>query len=143
MIGSDRGTVSMFTVLLTPTVFILAGLLFDGGLAIHARQRAYDMAEQAARVAANDIDEQKLRADGTVQIKGGNDACDKAVNFLSSAYSGQITTPQPGDCNLDPGLKKFSMTVHITVNSNFLGILPGLAQFNMQGTASAHPEQGN
>jgi Flp pilus assembly protein TadG len=140
--GSDRGTVSMFTVLLTPTVFILAGLLFDGGLAIHARQRAYDIAEQAARVAANDIDEQKLRATGTVQINGA-DACDQALKFLNGAYAGQINPPQPGDCNLDPGLQKFSMTVHLTVESKFLGILPGLATFNMQGTASAHPDQGN
>ena len=46
--GRDRGTFSMFTVLFVPMVLLFAGLLFDGGLAIHARQRALDIAEQAA-----------------------------------------------------------------------------------------------
>lgn len=46
----ERGSVAMYVVLFTPAVFLLAGLLVDGGLAIHARQRAADMAEQAARV---------------------------------------------------------------------------------------------
>ncbi|MGH3387587.1 MAG: pilus assembly protein TadG-related protein, partial [Actinomadura sp.] len=42
----DRGTVSIFTVIFALFVILLAGLLVDGGLAIHARQRAADIAEQ-------------------------------------------------------------------------------------------------
>jgi hypothetical protein len=36
----DRGTLSLFVVLFTPVVVLLAGLLVDGGIAINARERA-------------------------------------------------------------------------------------------------------
>ncbi|MCP9950632.1 TadE family protein [Actinomadura madurae] len=62
--GRDRGTIAMYTVLFTPIVLLLAGLLVDGGLAIHARQRAADVAEQAARAGANQIDTAALRGTG-------------------------------------------------------------------------------
>ena len=57
----DRGTVAMFTTIFAVFVIALAGLVVDGGLTIHARQRAADIAEQAARFAAQDIDINALR----------------------------------------------------------------------------------
>lgn len=61
---SERGSMSVFTVLFSVAVFLLAGLLVDGGAAINARLRAADVAEQAARAGADQIDVDHLRATG-------------------------------------------------------------------------------
>src|SRR3954454_22297177 len=79
----DRGTISMFTVLFTVSVFLLAGLLIDGGLAISARERASDIAEQAARAGANDINEDLLRRKNRVEINART-ACGKASELLKT-----------------------------------------------------------
>lgn len=131
----DRGSITMYTVLLAPVVLLLAGLLVDGGLAIHARQRADDIAEQAARAGANDIDEATLRRTGKAEIKTAT-ACRKAMTLLASYR--QIT----GSPNCSAAPQQVTVTVHITVQSRLLGII-GINAFNMQGTASAHPDEGN
>jgi Flp pilus assembly protein TadG len=134
--GRDRGTISIFTAIFTLSVILLAGLLVDGGLAIHARERAYDIAEQAARAGANDIDENSLRSTGNIRI-ATNTACGKA-NDLMGAYSGDITS---SSCNASPD--QVQVTVNIRVSLQLLSIVPGFNAFTMTGTASAHPDEGN
>src|SRR5437660_310649 len=51
----DRGTFALWTVLFTIAAIFLTALLVDGGDAINAKERAADLAEQAARAAANDL----------------------------------------------------------------------------------------
>jgi Flp pilus assembly protein TadG len=126
----------MFTAIFTLSVILLAGLLVDGGLAIHARERAYDIAEQAARAGANDINENTLRATGKAEINDGT-ACGKA-NDLLGAYPGEITS---STCNATP--QRVQVTVNITVQLQLLSIVPGFSEFKMTGTASAHPDEGN
>ncbi|GAA2089671.1 pilus assembly protein TadG-related protein [Streptomyces albiaxialis] len=55
--GSGAGAVILFAVLF----MVLAAFVVDGGLSISQRERAADIAEQAARYAAQDIDEEALR----------------------------------------------------------------------------------
>lgn len=131
----DRGTIAMYTVLLTPAVLLLAGLLVDGGLAIHARQRAADMAEQAARAGADEIDADALRATGRPVIDTAA-ACGAAYDLLE-AYRQDIAGR---DCV--PGTDEVRVTVTIRVQAQILGIVPGLGDFTMTSTASAHPETG-
>jgi len=59
----DRGAAGVFVAVLAPFVIGLAGLVFDGGRALEARQRALDAAEQAARDAANQCDVERLRSE--------------------------------------------------------------------------------
>ncbi|MBA9008021.1 MULTISPECIES: pilus assembly protein TadG-related protein [Thermomonospora] len=131
----DRGSIAMYTVLLTPAVLLLAGLLVDGGLAIHARQRAADMAEQAARAGANEIDADALRATGEPVIDTGA-ACGAAYDLLE-AYRQDIAGR-----GCVPGADEVRVTVTIRVRAQILGIVPGLGDFTMTSTASAHPETG-
>ncbi|ACY99664.1 TadE/TadG family type IV pilus assembly protein [Thermomonospora curvata] len=131
----DRGTIAMYTVLLTPSVLLLAGLLVDGGLAIHARQRAADMAEQAARAGANEIDVQTLRATGEPRIDAAA-ACASAYDLLD-AYGQEVA-----DRDCLPGAEEVRITVTIRVRPQLLAIVPGLGHFTMTSTASAHPETG-
>ncbi|XVQ12203.1 TadE/TadG family type IV pilus assembly protein [Spirillospora sp. CA-255316] len=128
----DRGTVGMYVVLFTPAVFLLAGLLVDGGLAIHARQRAADMAEQAARAGANEIDTDALRRTGEPVIDPARArvaACD-----LVASYDDEVTGTR---CEADE--EQVDVTVQLTVRLQLLGIVPGMGEFTMTSTASAQP----
>ncbi|GAA2624183.1 Tad domain-containing protein [Actinomadura fulvescens] len=132
----DRGTVSLYVVLFTPTVLLLAGLLVDGGLAIHARQRAADMAEQAARAGANQINEAKLRETGKPVIDPGR--AEVAACALLSDYDDNITGRSCGATE-----EEVEVTVELTVNPQFLSIVPGFGAFTMSSTASAQPITGD
>nr|BFE33435.1 hypothetical protein GCM10010200_056860 [Actinomadura rugatobispora] len=128
----DRGTIGMYVVLFTPAVFLLAGLLVDGGLAIHARQRAADVAEQAARAGANEIDTDALRRTGEPVIdpaRARAAACD-----LVASYDDEVTGSR---CEADE--EQVDVTVQLTVRLQLLGIVPGLGEFTMTSTASARP----
>jgi hypothetical protein len=127
----------MFAVIFTVSVMLLAGLLVDGGAAIHARQRAYDIAEQAARAGANDIDEGILRSTGKPTINVGS-ACGK-VDDLLAAYS--EIDQKATIC--EPAPQEVAVTVQITVTSKLLGIVPEFRTFTMSSKASAHPDEGN
>ncbi|MCP2335427.1 TadE/TadG family type IV pilus assembly protein [Actinomadura rupiterrae] len=128
----DRGTITLYIVLFTPAVFVLAGLLLDGGRAIHARQRAADMAEQAARAGANQIDTATLRDTGKVQIDTLN-ACASAYSLLDD-YGQQVDAR-----NCDPTPNEVRVSVQITVHPQLLGIIPGMGEFHMSSNATAHP----
>ena len=58
----DRGSVSIWVVIFTLAAVALLVLVVDGGQSMNAKSRAGDIAEQAARAAANDVDVNQLRA---------------------------------------------------------------------------------
>ncbi len=133
----DRGTLSMFVVLFTPVVVLLAGLLVDGGIAINARERAADVAQQAARAGANDLNVAALRS-GSVGLAPG--ACDVATAFVGK-YAGIGATPGPCafvTVNGRPGIKVYAT---VTVRSQFLGLI-GIRNFTQTSYGEASPVCG-
>ncbi|MFH8368610.1 TadE/TadG family type IV pilus assembly protein [Streptomyces sp. NPDC018031] len=60
----DRGSGAAAVIIFAVLFLALAGFVVDGGMSISQRERAADLAEQAARYAAQDIDEEALRASG-------------------------------------------------------------------------------
>ncbi len=96
----DDGVASVIVVLLTGALLALAGLVWDGGRAITARQLAADLAEQAARAGADDVDVSTLRATGadTVDVPAAvRDACHyvavtaPGVTCQAAATAGAVT----------------------------------------------------
>jgi Flp pilus assembly protein TadG len=77
----ERGSIAVFTVVFAVAVVLLTALIVDGGIAMNAKERAADIAEQAARAAASDIDVAQLRTSGTVVI--GSGACGLAASLVS------------------------------------------------------------
>ncbi|MEV6007582.1 Tad domain-containing protein [Streptomyces sp. NPDC051976] len=57
----DRGSAAAAVLIFALVFMALAAFVVDGGLSISKRERAADIAEQAARFAAQDIDIEKLR----------------------------------------------------------------------------------
>ncbi|ROO90096.1 putative Flp pilus-assembly TadE/G-like protein [Actinocorallia herbida] len=129
----DRGTFSMFTVLFTPSVLLFAGLLLDGGMAIHARERALDIAEQSARKGADQIDVEHLRDTGEIILDGT--ACGEAVAFAGNFPGGYAAV-----CN-ETGPDEVTVNVTTQVEPVFLGLFIQ-TNFQIDVNASAHPEDG-
>ncbi len=134
--GEDRGTVALFTAIFAVFVLVLAGLLVDGGLAIHARQRAADIAEQAARAAADDIDVPYLRSTGRARILAGDGPCRRA-RLLASKYS-EVRPPIGCDAS---GGQAARVDIKIRVKFQLLSAF-GFADMTMSSTAFAHPQEG-
>lgn len=134
----DRGTVAMFTTIFAVFVLMLAGLLVDGGLAIHARQRAFDIAEQAARAAADDVDVNYLRQTGKVRIVASDEPCGRA-RLLAAKYHEVSGEPR---CSIAPDRQTAYVTVTIKARLQLLSAF-GFHEIDVPpSTASAHPQEG-
>lgn len=71
--GHDRGSVSIWVLMFAFVTIAMLILVVDGGEVMLAKSRAADIAQQAARAAADDLDQAELQA-GHVVISA--DACD-------------------------------------------------------------------
>lgn len=130
----ERGTVSAVVVVLFVFLLILAGLVVDGGNAVNARQRAIDDAEQAARVAANQISEVALRGGSQVVVDAvAADAAARDYLVHRGYASDQIWVVSTGD--------SVEVTVHDTVETQLLS-LALIPTFDIEGVASARTAVG-
>ncbi len=131
----ERGSMSVFVVLFSVVVFLLAGLLVDGGAAINARLRAADVAEQAARAGADEIDQDHLREPGEMRLLGEQQVCARADEIVSAQGDGV----NRGECSVGDGQAQVTVTVTVRWEAFFLGAL-GFPGSEMTGEASAAPE---
>ncbi len=93
--GRDAGAMSVFVIGMSLVLFGVAGLAIDVGRVINARDRAYDVAEQAARKGADQINVTTLRVSGVVVLDQGQaGAAARSYVSSNSGYSldGPITT---------------------------------------------------
>ncbi|MEV0591849.1 pilus assembly protein TadG-related protein [Nonomuraea cavernae] len=127
---------SVFTVLFSVVVFLLAGLLVDGGAAINARLRAADVAEQAARAGADTIDVDHLRATGQTRLLDEGQVCARADEVIAAHGGDDVST---GTCAVEQGQTAVTVTVKVAWTAFFLGAI-GFPGTEMEGTATAGPE---
>ncbi|RIQ12445.1 pilus assembly protein [Jiangella rhizosphaerae] len=115
-------------------LFMLAGLVIDGGFAINARQRIFDDAEQAARAAANQIDIEALRETGQVVLLE-SEARQAAVDYMTArGYdAGRVTVQVNGD--------EVFVRAEDTVNTSLLQLI-FIDDFGIEGQATSRPAVG-
>lgn len=139
----QRGSFTFAVVFWALIAMMLAGLVVDGGLSITERQRAGDIAEQAARAGANDLDPNALRA-GKYVLAG--DACNRAVAVAeaSGLAASEVTgCGSNGTLALANGVVVPTITVSIRIQ--YSPILIGVfynGQFIANAAATAHPQPG-
>ncbi|WP_283138547.1 pilus assembly protein TadG-related protein [Rhizohabitans arisaemae] len=132
----DRGSMSVFIVIFSVAVFLLAGLLVDGGAAINARLRAADLAEQAARAAADQIDVEHLRATGTARILQDEETvCGRAEELVAAHADDAVTL---SDCEIGADGAEVTVVVQARWEAIFLAAL-GFAGSEAEGEATAGP----
>jgi Flp pilus assembly protein TadG len=133
----DRGSMSVFVVIFSLSVILLAGLLVDGGAAINARLKAADIAEQAARGGADQIDVGLLRATGQVRLVADDDVvCGKAQQIVDAQAAEGV---EMEDCS--PTLTEVTVVVSAHWDTVFLSML-GFDAYDMEGSAIAAPDEG-
>lgn len=79
----EVGGASLLVVLLAVGLMVAAGLVIDGGYALAERRQAMNQAEQAARVASDQLDEAGLRS-GVTSVRASA-ARSAAQSYLASA----------------------------------------------------------
>jgi Flp pilus assembly protein TadG len=133
----DRGSVSLFLVIFTFAAFTLLALLVDGGTALNAKMRAADIAEQAARAAANQVDVAGLRSpDPTVAIGPG--ACEAAAVIVGQYQVTSHTSASMRDCDAPTGATVAKVYVSVTTSP----VIPLFGSFTMSAEATASPVCG-
>lgn len=137
----ERGSFTFAVVLWALLAMILAGLVVDGGLAITERQHAGDIAEQAARYAADDLNQADLR-NGQYVLNG--DACQRAVQVATASGlpDNAVTCDPPGTITVN-NIVLPTITVHVSIS--YSPILVGMVYtqpLTANADATAHPQPG-
>ncbi len=93
----ERGAATVFVVLLAVALLTAAGLVIDGGYALAAKRSSMAQAEQAARVAADQLSETALRSGEPVLVDAQAQAAAQAylrnagVSGTVSIAAGEVT----------------------------------------------------
>jgi Flp pilus assembly protein TadG len=128
----ERGSISLFAVVIATALFAAAGLVIDGGGGIRAASRASDIAEGAARAGA--IAGETPGAGGLVALDA-NRARDAATSWLAAAGV------NPADSEISAGTDLVTVRVHVRRETTLLR-LAGVTEMNVEGTGSARPATG-
>jgi Flp pilus assembly protein TadG len=138
----ERGSFTFAVIFWALIAMMLAGLVVDGGLSVTERQRAGDIAEQAARASANDLDQNALRAGRYVLAA---QACDQAKALVAASGTDVSLTgcDSTGTLRLANGLVVPTVTVRVRVQ--YAPILVGMFYSGLvtaNAAATAHPQPG-
>lgn len=127
----DRGQITPWTVVGTLIVLILAGLVFDQGMAMATKVSAYDTAQAAARAGARELDLDLYRTTGVVQLDPAA-AATAARLFLAEAGEDGTVYATTGQ-----------VTVTVTTGHRTrLLHLVGITAIPVSATATATPATG-
>jgi Flp pilus assembly protein TadG len=132
---ADRGSAALFVAIFAPAMLFLAGLVIDGGAALEAKQRAADIAEQAARAAAGQCDVALLRSAGDCRITSRAAALAAAGPFMDNTVTdwGLVQTRE-----VAPGqFHGVEVSVTIKFQTTLLGIDPHFKTLTIKETAEA------
>ena len=129
--NGESGMVTAFVVVFTMALLVMAGLVFDGGLALSAKVQAIDDAQAAARAGAQAIDIPLYRATGQITLDPTQAIADAESYLAQSGHTGTVTVN--GD--------QVTVTVTIDQPTQLLS-LAGVDHIPVSGTGSATAEQG-
>lgn len=141
MRNRDRGSGTAAMLIFAVVFMALAGFVVDGGLSISKRERAADIAEQAARYAAQDIDVEALRnAPAGTQPVINTANCDARVRAFATASGLDADDVGASRCTVaDPD--RVEVTVQLTYEPMLTGFFYDHAVV-VHGTAAAESVTG-
>jgi len=134
----DNGSAALFVAVFAPAMIFMAGLVIDGGSALEARQRAADIAEQAARAAGNQCDVALLRSVSECRITSKAAADRTAEPFMRNngvdGWELRLIDPVPGAGSQFYGVR---VTVTMTFRTTLIGIVPAFQTMTITQAAEA------
>jgi Putative Flp pilus-assembly TadE/G-like len=132
----ERGSAALFVAMFAPAMIFMAGLVIDGGAALEAKQRASDIAEQAARAGAGQCDVALLRSQGICFVDKGLVPAAVAPYRNSPGVTDFDWVPlaDPNHPGQDNGVR---VMVTMTFHTTLLGIMPNFKTLTITERADA------
>ncbi|WP_031514126.1 pilus assembly protein TadG-related protein [Streptomyces sp. NRRL F-5123] len=134
--GADRGSGAIALLIFALLFVTLAAFVVDGGRVLATRERAADLAEQAARAAAQDIDVDALRSGAdlgkTAPIRYGNCRSD-ITKFLTAAG---LSDDDVSHSTCSGNRRRITVTVRITFQPMVTSLF-AVKGHAVKGTATA------
>lgn len=124
-LDDDRGSIALWYAIVAIAALVMAGLVIDGGAALGARERAADLATQAARAGADALVPASLRGPPG-QLHADPAAAQQAVSRLLDAAGATGTSSVAGG----------KVTVKVTVPKHTV-ILSAVGVDDISQTATA------
>jgi len=122
----ERGSVTVFVVMMTVALLMMAGLVFDGGRIIAGRREADAVAAAAARAGAQGLDETGLRQTSNAPILESDASARVQRHLATTGFTG--TTSVNGD--------SVTVRVHRMQDLQILSLV-GMHSTEIDGSASA------
>lgn len=134
--GSDEGSISAFVIGLIVSLFLVAGLVIDGGRALNAHLRVIDDAEHAARVGGAALDTEALRSGAPPRIDRATAKESAHAYLVERGYSASKISYGTGD-----GADEFTVTVEDSMPTTILSVI-FIREFDVRGSATARAASG-
>ena len=130
-VDDERGMVTAFVTIFVVALIFVIGLVLDGGYVLAAKRQAANVAAQAARAGAQQLDVGRLRSEDV-------DALDVvAAEAAAEAFLAKVGKEGEAHATED----EVTVTVHMERKLLILGI-GGLADVTVHGTGQARGVQG-
>ena len=123
----DRGSLTLMLLALMAALLALAGLVIDGGRKLEATQKAYAIAQEAARAGAGQVNTSAAYRSGTLKVDPAQ-ARAAADDYLASAGYPNSSVSVSGD--------QITVIVHVTEPTVMLSLF-GIPSFSSKGLAVA------
>lgn len=133
--AAERGSVSSFAVVAVVGLFLAIGLVVDGGRKIQAVERAQALAENAARVGANELDFPEL------YLSGGRPQVDATKAHAAATAALQAGGADMGGSSVTVTGNRVHVTASVTQPTTFLATI-GIGSVTGVGEAEVEPFPG-
>ncbi len=122
----DRGSLTLMLLVLMVVMLALAGLVIDGGRKLDATQKAYAIAQEAARAGAGQVNTSTAYGSGTYKVDIPQALAAARAYLESAGYPGSVSAS--GD--------KIMVMVHVTERTTLLSLI-GIDTLKSSGSAVA------
>ncbi|WP_431043801.1 Tad domain-containing protein [Streptomyces sp. P1-3] len=133
----DRGSGSAAVIVFAVLFLAVAAFVVDGGMSISKRERAADLAEQAARYAAQDLDIEELRRSKGEHAYILYQNCDERVRAFAREAGEDVTSARCTSAS--------AQAVEVEIQLTYKPVLTGLfysGSITVSGTAKAESLTG-
>ena len=125
----ERGSLSVYVVIIAAVLMLVAGLCIEGGRVLNARATMADQAEQAARAGVQQLSMAKLRGSGEASTDPSA-ASSAARSYLARSGAAKTSTVKASS-------DRVSVTVERDVPTTMLRLV-GVPSIHVSVTGEAH-----
>jgi Flp pilus assembly protein TadG len=122
----DRGSLTLMLIVLMVALLALAGLVIDGGRKLDATEKAYAIAQEAARAGAGQVNTSAAYRSGTFKVAVPQALAAARAYLTSAGYRGSVTASG----------NRIRVTVSVTEPTAVLSLI-GIKTFKSTGRAVA------